>query len=232
MTTLSSAQQVALYQQHSLDSTDWLLICQLANVEDDSQERSHQLTSLSFDQFFGLAVHTFITTPSTSTRQQLAQVLPKFGAKAVLSLFKILFHFSDKALSASASANSSGSIDSQSLISLTRSSLKSMEPIAFIIGLESVLSDEAAKALTPLVIDILVSAIREDDGTLLTLLPRLLSVESWQHIKTNLLHLPTFSSIQASVQAQQRRDSLTQAVMNKNVCVQDTYLDYLSCTLS
>ncbi|MFK8185773.1 MAG: hypothetical protein AB8B99_20545 [Phormidesmis sp.] len=224
MTTLSNAQHIALYNQHSLDSVDWQLICRLANVEKGSEKQAHQLASLSLEQFFGLAVHTFISTENYAVRKQLAQLLPKFGARAVLSLLKILFHCKSEFSSASI-------INAHELSVLAQSSLAQIEPAAFVVGLESVLSDKNAVALMPLVMDTLVSAIRKDDGTILTLLPRLLSADGWKQIKTNLLNLPTFSAIQANVQTQQRRDALTQAMMNANVGITNDCLSYLSCSL-
>lgn len=224
MTTLSNAQKIALYTQHSLDSTDWQRICQLANVENGSKQQVQKLESLSFEQFFGLAVHTFISTESTATRQQLSELLPKFGSRAVLSLFKILFHCKSEFASFNI-------VNAHELNALTRASLKRIEPVAFVMGLDSALADKAAKALMPLIIEELVSAIREDDGTILTLLPRLLSVDSWNQIKTNLLNFPAFSAIQASVQAQQRRNAMTQVVVNANVGATNGCADYLSCNL-
>ena len=226
MTTLSSAQHIALYAQHSLTSTDWQMICQLAAVEEDSDKRSSQLASLSFEQFFGLAVHAFVTAEDLTAQRELAQILPKFGARAVLSLFKILFHSKSKA----ARANDD---KARELSVLSLNSLKNIEQTAFVVGLEDVLSDKAAKALMPLVIEVLASAIREDDGTMLTLLPRLLSAENWRWIKASLLSLPTFFTIQASIQAQQHRSTLTQAVMNTHITAKHSSADdYLACSLN
>ncbi|MEM6450227.1 MAG: hypothetical protein AAF703_07935 [Cyanobacteria bacterium P01_D01_bin.105] len=225
MIMLSNAQRIALYNQHSLTSADWQLICQLANVENISEKQSQQLASLNFEQFFGLAIHSFISTQHYFNRQQLADLLPKFGSRAVLSLFKILFH-------CKSGVTSAGIVNSHELIALTQSSLKKVEPAAFVVGLETVLSDKSATALMPLVVDVVVSSIREDDGTLLALLPRLLSAESWQQLKAALLEFPVFFAIQANIQAQQRKDALRQAMVNINAgVITNASLDYLSCQL-
>lgn len=44
------------------------------------------------DRFLGLAFHIFLTELELSTRQQVAQILPKFGSKAIPTLFVICQH--------------------------------------------------------------------------------------------------------------------------------------------
>jgi len=242
MSVVSSAQRNALYSQHSLDSHDWQLICQLAELNGLSDAQTQQLTSLTFEQFFSLAVHTFITAKSPTTRQQLAALLPKFGSRAVLSLFKILL-LGDALSQPSMRPTAQGLSE---LKALSQESLKKIEPTAFVVGLESVLSDEKIDGLMPLVLDVLASVTRKENGVILTLLPRLLSAESWQKLKKNLLTFPTFSTIQTSLQAQQRKSVLAQAVMHsaarvenaraenaraENARAENASLDSLSCQL-
>lgn len=191
MTTLSSAQRIALYSQHYLTHDDWMNLCELAGFD----EPSEQLASLTFEQFFGLAVHTFLTAEDAHVRQQLAALIPKFGSRAVLSLFKIVFHCAKKEESLQDELQSE-------LGAIALKSLESIEPAAFVVGLENAILDPSAVALMPLMIEVLVDRVRGDDGELLTLLPRLLSTQSWQQLKHHLLNVPTFSAIQASIRMQ------------------------------
>jgi tetratricopeptide (TPR) repeat protein len=46
----------------------------------------------NLDRFLGLAFHVFLTETKTQVRTQIAQLLPKFGAKAVMTLTVILRH--------------------------------------------------------------------------------------------------------------------------------------------
>ena len=228
MSVVSSAQRNALYSQHSLNSHDWQTICQLASLDIESESQLQQIASLTFEQFFGLAVHSFITTENAATRQQLATLLPKFGSRAVLSLFKVLLHCDKLTFPVD---HTTGKTLSHELRALSIQSLNNIEPTAFVLGLEDALSDEKAADMMPLIIDVLVSANRREEDAILTLLPRLLSANSWQQLKKNLLAYPTFSAIQTSIQAQQRRRLVKQAVMKANP-IRDISLDYLSCQLS
>jgi hypothetical protein len=52
--------------------------------------RAVQLDWWDLDRFLGLAFHMFVTETDTQVLKQVAQLLPKFGAKAVLPLVVIL----------------------------------------------------------------------------------------------------------------------------------------------
>lgn len=86
MSTLQDTRFADLHSQHTLQQTDLLAIYAFASNEcvDDP------IDSYSFDDFLGLTVYLFITTPSQDTREQLAQLLSKFGSAVVLPLLKIL----------------------------------------------------------------------------------------------------------------------------------------------
>ncbi|MBX2866094.1 MAG: hypothetical protein KTR27_21280 [Leptolyngbyaceae cyanobacterium MAG.088] len=77
---------VALHSQHTLQHADWMTISELAKAENISG----CFYAWDFEDFLGLAVHLFVTTQSQDVRQQLSQLLPKFGSAVVVPLLKIL----------------------------------------------------------------------------------------------------------------------------------------------
>ncbi|MEO0755871.1 MAG: hypothetical protein AAFY78_03225 [Cyanobacteria bacterium J06648_16] len=155
----------ALLSQHTLQSDDLLLICELANV--DGIE--NQIDSWSFEQFFGLAVYLFVTTESSHTRRQLAQVLPKFGSRTVLSLVKILHQHQLPT----------------ELRLLALQSIEKIPPYALTYGLTQVL--ETDNTFEPFVLRTLASLIHERDESILLLLSQLLTQEHWHALEPRLL---------------------------------------------
>ncbi|MEL7503897.1 MAG: hypothetical protein AAFN18_15670 [Cyanobacteria bacterium J06554_6] len=163
--TMPDTHLTALLSQHTLQSDDLLLICELANV--DGIE--NQIDSWSFEQFFGLAVYLFVTTESSHTRRQLAQVLPKFGSRTVLSLVKILHQHQLPT----------------ELRLLALQSIEKIPPYALTYGLTQVL--ETDNTFEPFVLRTLASLIHERDESILLLLSQLLTQEHWHALEPRLL---------------------------------------------
>lgn len=216
MTTFSDTQRISLYTQHALTGDDWLLISHLVDIED--AQTQEEIASLSFEQFFGLTVHAFMTTTQSSTRQQIAQILPKFGSRAVLSLLKILSYSENLVIERY--AVSLAEADVAEIESLALKGLNSMDMTAFVVGLEDAITDTSSALIMPTIVKVLTDAIRKGNGMLLTLLPRLLSTRSWLKLKSHLLSSPSFSAIQASIQSQQQRTALSRSVLNQSVLEQ------------
>lgn len=86
MPTIQDTRAAAFHSQHTLQQADLLAIYALANHAGVDEA----MDSYSFDDFLGLTVYLLITTSSQDMRQQLAQLLSKFGSAAVLPLLKIL----------------------------------------------------------------------------------------------------------------------------------------------
>ncbi len=189
-----------LHAQHTIDSGDLLVICSLANV-DNIFER---VESWSFEQFFGFAAYLFITTDSAETRQQLAQIMPKFGSRAVLSLVKILHH-----------AQLSNDNKSLSLKALATQSLGAMNPYTFAIGLTEVLAQDNAAELGSVAAKALVKISYESSDSILLLLPQLLPAKSWQLLKAKLVSEPSFTSIKKSIKEDTEAQKMAVKALNK-----------------
>ncbi|MEA5466396.1 hypothetical protein [Leptothoe sp. PORK10 BA2] len=127
--------------------------------------------SYSFDQFLGLAIHLFITTQSQHTREQLVQQFPKFGSAAVLPLVKVICRMPPQS----------------ELPLLAQASLEDMAPPSLIIGLNQVLDCETDDDLREIAIQKLMNLMQKYDQSVLLLLPKLVSQQTWRLLKLHLL---------------------------------------------
>lgn len=198
--TQPAHQLEALHAQHTIDSGDLLVICSLANV-DNIFER---VESWSFEQFFGFATYLFITTESAETRQQLAQIMPKFGSRAVLSLVKILHH-----------AQLSNDDKSLSLKGLATQSLGAINPHTLAIGLAEVFAQANATELVAVVAKVLVKISYESNDSILSLLPTLLPAKSWQVLRSNLVNEISFTSIRRGLEENSDAKQIAMKVLRK-----------------
>lgn len=163
MSTLPDARLTALHGQHSLQSDDFLAVCNLAKAEG----RIEPVDTYGFSEFLGLAVHLFVSTPSLHRREQLSQVLPKFGSAVVFPLVKIVCN---------ACAD-----DIQSLQVLAQQSLERMELYPLLIGLNRVLDQGDDEQLRTVALNLLLRKIAQScDRSVPLLLPKFLSKESLQ----------------------------------------------------
>lgn len=167
MPTLLDDRLVSLHSQHSLDSHALLKIGALA----DAEGMVDAIDSYSFKDFLGLTIHLFVTTQSQETREQLAQQLPKFGSEVVLPLLKIVCRIQSQT----------------SLQSLAQRSLEKIALYPRIIGLSQVLDREADIALRAVAVQHLLQLIQANQPSILLLLPRLVSEETWHLLKVRLL---------------------------------------------
>lgn len=180
MPTLLDNHLIALYSQHSIQSQDLLNIRALAEADGMTEN----IDDYRFENFLGLTIHLLLTTQSQYTREQLSRQLPKFGSAAVLPLIKILCR-----------------LHSQSdLQFLAQKTLDKMALYPLIIGLGGVLDLEADTDVRAIAIQMLIQLTQEQDQSVLTLLPKLISPKTWQLLKLHLLAqfpYPTFNRTDA-----------------------------------
>ena len=163
MSTLPDARLTALHGQHSLQSDDFLTVCNLAKAEG----RHEPVDAYGFTEFLGLAVHLFVSTQSHHRREQLSQVLSKFGSAVVVPLVKIVCH--------------AWADDVQSLQALAQQSLERMELYPLLIGLNQVLDQGGDERLRTVALNLLLRKISQPcDRSVPLLLPKFLSEESLQ----------------------------------------------------
>ena len=167
MSTFPNARLTALHGQHSLQSDDFLTICNLAKAEG----RIETVESYSFNEFLGLTVHLFVSTQSRHTCEQVSQILPKFGSAVVLPLLKVTcYDCAD---------------DIQNLPALAQQSLERMGLYPLLIGLNQVLDAEEDKPLRTVALELLLKNIAQScDRSVPLLLPEFLSKESLQLLES------------------------------------------------
>ncbi|MEL6263500.1 MAG: hypothetical protein AAFR12_20810 [Cyanobacteria bacterium J06626_6] len=174
MLTLSDTYGLELHAQHTLQCTDYLLIAQLANRESqragDAQALLEQLSTWTFEQFFGFTCHLFITTEFAETREQLSRILPKFGSHAVLSLFKVAHHFYPRS----------------EVKQLALQSLQSMAFHPLAVGISQILESDAADEMLPIITPRLVQLLSQHQEQLLKLLAEQLSLSTWEKLEAHL----------------------------------------------
>jgi|GEM_PF-3359456 len=151
------------------------------------------------DRFLGLAFHIFLTERELSTRQQVAQILPKFGAKAVPTLFIICQH------------QNSSSI----LRELANRSLEQMDRTVLAIGLIGVLQssedDQFDLAISQMLVKIAPEAI--------TALTDLIASDEWRTLALQALH---------NMQLPQTRALLNQLVCSPDPDIRKSTIDILN----
>lgn len=172
MTHLLDARLIALHSQHSLQSQDLLKLVNLAQ----SDGMVDDIEADSFEKNLGLAVHLFVSTQRADTLEQLAVLLPKFGSEVVLPLIKILCR-----------------VPRQEPVSvLAQQALKSLGLYPLVIGLNLVLDREADISLRKTAINWLVGLIQENKQSILWILPRLVSLTTWQLLTLQLLETTAY----------------------------------------
>ena len=167
MSTLLDPRLVALYSQHSIQYGDLLEIYELSTTETTVES----IDTYRFDELLGLVVHLFVTTQSQQTREKLSALLPKFGSDAVLPLLKMLCHLPAQT----------------SIHSLAQQSIADMAVYPLIIGLDQVLVYETDELLQKAAIQKLMHIIRNNESSILLVLPKLVSHKTWGLIKLQLL---------------------------------------------
>ncbi|MGB3790974.1 MAG: hypothetical protein WA949_23415 [Phormidesmis sp.] len=185
MTALPTANISTLYAQHSLQSEDFLLICQLCDVENAIE----QIQSFTFEQFFGFACHLFVTTDSSNVRRQLAGLFPKFGQIAILSLVKIAYHFDshDKTTPAEYRKAHSKPHFQPEVQQLALQSLESMAAQTLAVGLAQIIEEDTQGILRQTVVSLLARTFYTNEEDILSLLSSHLSKDSWNAIETDLV---------------------------------------------
>ena len=157
MSTLIGSDFVALHRQHTLQHADWLAVYALAKDEGVGE----RLDSYDFEDFLGLSVYLFITTQSQQTREQLSQVLPKFGSAIVLPLLKILCR---KEI-----------FVEQRIPIMAQQSLNAMAPYPLMIGLNQVLDLNAQDALKAIALQTVKELLQSYEPSVQLVLSQLLS---------------------------------------------------------
>ena len=163
--TTSDTYLIDLLSQHSLQSDDLQLICELAAVKD----LVSQAENWSFEQFFGLTVYMFVTTESSQVRHQLADVIPTFGSRAVLSLIKIVHQPTLPA----------------ELQILARQCLDQIAPYGLAYGLNQVLA--AGSEYETFVLKTLAELAHKSDESIMLLLSQLVTPARWRTLERQLL---------------------------------------------
>ncbi|MEL6604788.1 MAG: hypothetical protein AAFP20_16375 [Cyanobacteria bacterium J06614_10] len=174
MLTLSDNYGLELHAQHSLRSADYLQIAQLASHEapqsNNSQTIFEQLSTFTFEQFFGFTCHLFITTDSSETREQLSLILPSFGSIAVLSLLKIANHF----------------YPCEEVKALALKSLQHMPNQPLAVGIGRILEGEIAEEMRSAIAHRLVQMPVQRQEQILRLLAEQLSLTTWEKLEAEL----------------------------------------------
>lgn len=106
------------------------------------------------DRFLGLAFHILLTEEELTARQQVAQLLPKFGAKAVPTLFVIYQHQNSDSTLRHLSSQALTTLDRSILVTGLIDTLKASEDDRFdhqISQMLATVAPEAIAALTDLI---------------------------------------------------------------------------------
>ncbi|MEM8505518.1 MAG: hypothetical protein AAF716_20495 [Cyanobacteria bacterium P01_D01_bin.1] len=182
MTALSTANSNTLHTQHTLQSKDILLICQLASATDTAEDTLEQIQSWSFEQFFGFTCHLFVTTESSTVRQQLAELFPKFGKIAILSLVKIVYFFDLQRDQVSLAPRFPTEVQH-----LAITALENMSAHSLAVGIAQVIEEDTHGTLRSTVVSLIARAFYKSEEDILSLLSHHLSKDSWYAIETSLI---------------------------------------------
>ena len=161
---------------------------------------------LLLNSFSDFTCHLFITTDSSTVRQQLAGLLPKFGQIAVLSLVKIAHHFGRdrKATSAEYRLRPHLELGLQAhfqteVHQLALQALENMPTQTLAAGLAQVIEEDTDNTLQPTVISLLTKAFYTNEEDILSLLSQHLSKDSWNAIEANLIQETFLSPASSSL---------------------------------
>ncbi|MBE9063869.1 hypothetical protein [cf. Phormidesmis sp. LEGE 11477] len=185
MTALSTAPGNTLHTQHTLQTQDILLICQLAST--NPENTLEQIQSWSFEQFFGFVCHLFVTTESADIRQQLADLFPKFGSIAILSLVKIAHYFDLQARNQSRNQSHLDRHFPLEVQTLALQALGNMPVETLAIGLAQAIEADTDGDLQRTIAAFLAKAFYRNEKDILSLLSQYLSKKSWCAIENSLI---------------------------------------------
>ena len=189
MSVLLDTRLISLHSQHTIQRCDLLKIYELSTAEATVKN----IENYSFDNFLGLAIHLFVTTQSKHTRKQLSALLPKFGSAIVSPLLKILYCMPLQ----------------HSVYPLAQQCITAMDLYPLIIGLDNVLKYETNELLQKAAIQRLMGIIRENEPSILLALPKLVSQDTWNLLKAQLLEespYPRFNSLKSKHRADMQLD--------------------------
>ena len=102
------------------------------------------------DRFLGLAFHILLTEKEFTSRQRVAQLLPKFGAKAVPTLFVIFQHQNSDSTLRLLSSQALANLDHSILVTGLIDTLKASEDDRFDQQISQMLATVAPEAVTAL----------------------------------------------------------------------------------
>lgn len=165
-----------LHTQHSIQGEDLLKICSLASFGEGAEEIFEKVSALKFEQFFGFACHLFVTTDSLAVREELANILPKFGSIAVLSLLKITHHFQHHP-------------QNRSVAHLATHSLTKMALQPLAMGLADTISSAESDEILSTLVSTLIQLTYHHEEALFTLIEQQTPAARWNIVKTELLRV-------------------------------------------
>lgn len=151
------------------------------------------------DRFLGLAFHIFLTEKNLTTRQQVAQLLPKFGAKAVPTLFVIFHHQNSDSTLRHLSSQALAKLDRTILVTGLIDTLKASEDDRFDYQLSQMLATVAPEAIAALT--------------------ELIETQEWRNLALRALHL---------MQLPQTQILLDQLICHPNPDIRHATIDVLS----
>ena len=151
------------------------------------------------DRFLGLAFHILLTEKDLTARQQVAQLLPKFGAKAVPTLFVIFQHQNSDSTLRHLSSQALTSLDRTILVTGLIDTLKASEDDRFDHQISQMLATVAPEAIAALT--------------------DLIETQEWRHLALRALHL---------MQLPQTHSLLDQLICHPNPDIRHATIDVLS----
>ena len=102
------------------------------------------------DRFLGLAFHILLTETELSTRKKIARLLPKFGAKAVTTLFVIFQHQNSDSTLRRLSGQALAQMDRTLLVTGLINTLQASEDDRFDLRISQMLATVAPEAISAL----------------------------------------------------------------------------------
>lgn len=151
------------------------------------------------DRFLGLAFHIFLTAEDLNSRQRVAQLLPKFGAKAVPTLFVIFHHQNSDSTLRHLSSQALAQLDRTVLVTGLIDTLKASEDDRFDLQISQMLATVASEAIAALT--------------------ELIEAQEWRLLALRTLHL---------MQLPQTRTLLDQLICHPNPDIRMATIDVLS----
>jgi len=182
MLNLQNHYGIQLHAQHSLQSEDILKVCSLAQIGENTQETFEKISTLNFEQFFGFTCHLFVTAESQTVRETLANILPKFGSLAVLSLLKISHHFQ-----ARLQTNSDSNDADRNVVELANYSLETMELQPLAIGIANAITASESDEIMTTLVPTLIKLTYHHGAALFSLIEQQTVESRWNVVKIELI---------------------------------------------